>query len=270
MKYILTYNNRPITMTEGAYDFIEHNVYRMWVPITFTGLNSIYGEDVWTDGTNTYYSRGSTQYVYDKTNRSWNTKTWSGLSSFNGRNVWYGHWGYYFHSLGFSHYRLLNGAWSEYNYWSGYSFSGEYIWNSPNSNIGTMYTNGGTNYELYAGSCKPMTTYSYTIDGRFVWSDSSNTYYSNESNQYKLISSGQNWTTQGWSGKNKPYGMGIWTYDGNTYSSNGNSQYVRDSSTWNNEAWNGITSFYGWNVWTDGTSYYYSDGTSNYILNEFD
>jgi len=52
------------------------------------------GQDVWTDGENTYYSGGThdSQYVldppYPSTSYSWHDKTWNGFRDLLGRNIW--------------------------------------------------------------------------------------------------------------------------------------------------------------------------------------
>ena len=56
------------------------------ITVASTNVNSYY---YWTDGTNVYYSNGSTQKIWDKTNRNWVNKTWTGLTSFNGNEVFF-------------------------------------------------------------------------------------------------------------------------------------------------------------------------------------
>lgn len=62
----------------------------IWVPKTWSGLMSLDfdGTNIWTDGTDIYYSSGTNQYVLDKSTSTWSTKTWQGLTSFTGQNVW--------------------------------------------------------------------------------------------------------------------------------------------------------------------------------------
>ena len=60
----------------------------VWADKTWSGLTSIDGDNIWTDGDNIYYSSSSTQYVLDKATSTWTTKTWNGLTSFDGSRVW--------------------------------------------------------------------------------------------------------------------------------------------------------------------------------------
>ena len=60
----------------------------IWVPKTWNGYSSIYGNAIWTDGENIYYSNSSTQKLLNKSTSTWNTKTWNELTSLNGNNIW--------------------------------------------------------------------------------------------------------------------------------------------------------------------------------------
>lgn len=59
--------------------------------VTQTKFVGIEGYDVWTDGTNLYYSHGNTQWVYDSENNKWLDKIWYNETgnqvTFNGRDV---------------------------------------------------------------------------------------------------------------------------------------------------------------------------------------
>ena len=52
--------------------------------------NSQSGDDIWTDGENIYYSRGSRQSVLNKETSTWEPKTWNGatVSQFEGKFIW--------------------------------------------------------------------------------------------------------------------------------------------------------------------------------------
>ena len=103
-----------------------------------------------------------------------------------------------------------------------------------------------------------------------VWTDGTNVYYSDGSNQYVLDKSTSTWNPKTWSGLSSFDGYGIWTDGNNIYYSNGSDQYVlnKDTSTWTPKTWNGFTNFYGNHVWTDGDNIYYSYGNNEYVLNK--
>ena len=77
------------------------------------------GQDVWTDGTDVYYSSGINQYVYDKETFTWSEKTWNGITNFDGRYVWTDGEKYYY-SNGSEQYQLdkATSTWTE-KIWTG-------------------------------------------------------------------------------------------------------------------------------------------------------
>ena len=68
-----------------------------WEPKTWNGLTGFYGQYIWTDGTNTYYSNSSKQYVLN--GDTWKSKTWTGLTTFDGRDIWTDGSNYYHSSV---------------------------------------------------------------------------------------------------------------------------------------------------------------------------
>lgn len=66
---------------QDAYRF--NRATNTWIKTSKFG--TVEGYDVWTDGTELYYSHGSIQWVYDADNSEWKNKTWP--FTFNGRNV---------------------------------------------------------------------------------------------------------------------------------------------------------------------------------------
>ena len=77
----------------------------IWVPKTWNGLSTrelsyLSGNNVWTDGNNIYYSRGSMQKVLNRSTSTWCDTTWNGTSDFiddfwggyvwtDGNNIYY-------------------------------------------------------------------------------------------------------------------------------------------------------------------------------------
>ena len=102
----------------------------------------------------------------------------------------------------------------------------------------------GNNYgpALSSTKCRAMTLSNSTwetktfyvspprISGDLVWTDGTNIYYSNGSDQFVLNKS---------------------------------------TNTWSTKSWNGVTNFRGDSIWTDGDNIYYSDGPGQqYVLNK--
>ena len=206
-----------------------------WVKVWTTGSKPAEGSNVWSDGTNIYYSSytRAEQLIYDRTQDKWSTKTWTGpLTDFNGSNIV--------------------------------------------SVPGHAYYCGNTIYEF--NSTQDAFEESYItlvnalfIEGRYIWTDGDNTYYSSaSSNQYVLDKATSTWSTKTWSGLTNFYGSRVWSDGTNIYSSDGSEQYVLDkaTSTWSTKTWSGLTSFYGDKIWSDGTNIYYSDGSDQYVFDK--
>ena len=53
--------------------------------------SALYGDRIWTDGTNIYHSHNSYQFIlkyYPNGNSYWTSTAWSGNSNFAGTNIW--------------------------------------------------------------------------------------------------------------------------------------------------------------------------------------
>lgn len=192
------------------------------------GGNSLvkYGEDVWTDGTDTYYSNSDRQYIFNKDVHAWREKTWN--ISFSGRYVWSDGTNIYYTEPSKS-YVLVNGNWEEktWNVPSGYTLPyGNDFWSDGYKIYATKYTiAGSTNYVLDGD----------TFDIK-EWNE-------NISNPTHLWSDGTK-----------------------MYCSNGTKHYVLVNGKWKPKTWNGATNFSGSHIWTDLTNIYIAKGEENYVL----
>jgi len=106
-------------------------------------------------------------------------------------------------------------------------------------------------------------------DRSYIWSDGTNTYYSNNSKQYQYDKSDHQWYPKTWNGFN-PDGRYIWTDGENIYYSYQSTHYVLDksTSTWSAKTWSGLNTFVGNHIWSDGTDTYYSYSSTNFVLNK--
>ena len=109
-----------------------------WTKVTITGIpsswiSSFNGSDIWTDGTNWYWSYSSQQYKINFSSLSLTRVSWSGLTSFYGKYVWTDGVDCYY-SLNNSHYILDKdtNTWLSIEWIGLTSFSGTlvYIYNS--------------------------------------------------------------------------------------------------------------------------------------------
>lgn len=242
-----------------------------WDEKTWPGLPSHNGFDMWSDGTNSYYSNGYNQYVLDKTTGTWSPKTWTGLTSFNGRYVWTDGTDIYY-SNGYSQYVLdtSTSTWRSKS-WTGLrSFYGTYVWKSVTGGI--YYSNASNQYVLNRSEnkwVKKTWTGVSQPSGICIWTDGVDTYYSNTSAQYVVDTSTSKWVKKTWTGLTSFDGRCIWTYSDDIYYSKGSDQYVlnKETYTWIPKNWLGLTSFNGQYVWAyDDNHMYYSYDSDQYEL----
>ena len=59
-----------------------------WEKKTWSGLTDLYGSYIWSDGENIYYSSYANHYILDKETDTWEKKTWNGLTNFYGHYIW--------------------------------------------------------------------------------------------------------------------------------------------------------------------------------------
>lgn len=255
---------------------------KRFVPKTWTGLTSFTGENVWSDGTNVYYSSSSNQYVLNKATSTWSTKTWSGSSSFAGKNIWSDGTNIYLSND--STQKVLNIAtstWSNKS-WSGLtSFTGVCVWTDGENIYYSKATSSNKQYVLDKStgtwSAKTWSGDTTWINGDAVWTDGLNIYYTSSNGSYILDKSTSTWTAitfETTPGNFSP--TGIWT-DGEEvyfYTSDGSAAYKFVSSipTWTvssipiNTTGTSLIPTIGSDIWTDGDNIYYSANTIQSVL----
>lgn len=252
-----------------------------WESKSWSGLTSFDGSNVWTDGTDIYYSSGSS-YVLDKSTSTWSTKTWTGLTQSLGNCIWTdGKEIYYSYQ---SNQYVLNKSTSTWSTktWTGLtSFYGEYIW----SNGDTIFYSQGSIQTAFDKSASTWYSKKWTgltsFYGNCIWTDGKEIYYSSGSTQYVLDKDSSyhgalsTWKPKTWSGLTNFDGDKVWTDGTDIYYSNSTSssevEYILDkaTSTWIQRVrWSGLTSirFRGDNVWTDGENLFYSSSENQYVL----
>ena len=208
---------------------------------TWGGLTNFYGESIWTDGQNTYYSVGSEQYVLNQVTSTWEETEWTE--------------------------RLENGT-------SAFYPQGNFIWTDKATNT-VYYSNDDEQYVLNKVTMEweTMVWNGLTnILAQCIWTDGTNIYYSNSSEQYVLNQETSTWEEKTWNGLTNILAQCIWTDGINIYYSNGEIHYVLDitTSTWTSVTFN--VSFNGMQVWTDGQNTYLTSTNhlngevSHYIL----
>ena len=223
-----------------AYQYVVHGYG--WEFVYIPPLTYFYANNVWTDGTDTYYYDGS-EYVHNyRLNKDANPLTWEIYDTHNpsnffvSSNLWYA------------------GGKTYYSY-----YDNHYVYDRSANRWDEITWEGVPHY----------------ISARYVWSDGANTYYSDGSNQFMIDTETRVWTPVTWSGLASPDGSNIWTDGTDVYYSSEENQYVlnKNTSTWVEKTWHGDLnvseiSYFAPNVWTDGTNTYYSSETNHYVLNK--
>lgn len=286
-------NGKILEVSNGAWSVGNEKIDKKYNSNDFASIDfglNFYGNYVWTDGENIYYSYGNDisymHYVLNKSTLTWEEKTWSGIQSFVGSCIWTDGENIYY-SYESNQYVLdkSTSTWSEKT-WNGLTeFTKYYIW-SDGENI--YYSHGSQQYILDKSTSTWSTkTWATTltpivaIDGGNVWTDGENIYY-NENRpsvvSYVLDKSTSIWSEKTWNGYTSLDGSGIWTDGKNIYYSGYDQlyrvyvDYVLDksTSTWSEKTWTGLTHVDCSYLWTDGENIYYSDHTNHYKLNLFD
>ena len=159
-----------------------------WSPVTWNGYTDIYGYNIWSDGDNIYYSDENRQYVLNKTTNTWETKTWYGLTRFTADYIWKIDNNIYY-SDGSRQY-VLNRAtdtWETMT-WNINISSPANIWSDNDGNI--YYSVSSDQYILDKTTMewKPNNNWNGLdyFDGRYIWSDGDNIYYSDGDRDYIL------------------------------------------------------------------------------------
>lgn len=273
--YIAIFEQLPIT----GKTFVSQN----WNIDNFNGCN------IWSEGSNTYYSAQTEQYILNKDTLNWEIKTWNGLNDFSGYNIWSDGTNTYY-SYNNNHYVLdtVTSTWSPKTWYGINYFSGDDIFTDGTNYYTNAIIDGyySDSYVLDKSSSKWTKKSWISYDDNsgkgwtpsdhcpsdVIWKIDDNLYFSrgskSEDHSY-FNKSSKYWQHKNWYGLDDLdhfYASYIWSDGNKTYYSQGSNQYVLDleTSTWTKKFWN--TSIDGNNIWTDGTNYYYSKGTEHYIL----
>lgn len=145
---------------------------------TFSGFQTLSGENVWRDGDTVYCSSGtSTQGVLNKETNTWSKMTWSGLTNVYKKYIWTDGENIYHSDGNYKHYVLdrTTNTWVSKT-WAGFSsFNGEYIWYDGDtvycSKIGTYYVlnkETSTWSKISGGSYFPYNGADVWYDGKYI------------------------------------------------------------------------------------------------------
>jgi hypothetical protein len=271
---VLEYGDRTWSIGDTIYYSLYGNHYVLdkensnWTTTSWTFEDkypSLDGGYIWSHNGNTYYSNGKTQYILDGT--LWKLMTWENVNNFYSYNLW---------TLGDNVYYSYNGS----NYvlngttWEPMTWLGSVPSNLDAREVYTIngdiyYSKGGSKHYKLEGTTwseidRPAWGTFTSFNGNFVWTDGSNTYYSN--NDSHFIFNGETWEPTTWNGLNTFSGTDIWLDGSNTYYSDGVDNYILNGDTWTKTTFSGTTSLRGRDIWTDGACIYYTTNGVTYNL----
>ena len=236
-----------------------------WEPKEWRGYTRVNGIDIWSDGTNIYYSSFDKHYILS--GDTWEPKVWGGeLTSFQGKYIWTDGANTYYSCR--SEQYVLNGDTFEPKVWKGLTdFTCDKIW-SDGTNIYYFYVDS---YVLNGDTWVEEERSAY-IWGDGMWSDGINIYNS-ASSTIQYVLNGDTWEGTTWNGYQPYSGECIWSDGINIYYSDNSIQYILNGDTWEAKEWNHY--FGGSYLWSDGTNIYYSSynaslGERHYVLRTID
>lgn len=223
---------------------------------------SVQGNNVWSDGIDTYYSNGSsTQFKWDRANKKWVTMEWGTFTNIYGNYIWTDGSKIYYSNGTTQYYKEFGSAVWISKAWESSpnlnnNITGYNIWYMDGHIYYSMLSS--IQYELVNGAFVEKTWNGYThFTGESIWTDGIDYYISAYANQYKFNKTLQKWESHLWGNNTPPGGDDIWSDGTDIYVNSGAIQYKYNKQTklFENYAWtNG--SFNGKNIWTDGEDIY--------------
>ena len=254
-----------------------------WSTKTWSGFSEVEGYYIWSDGTNTYYSNDSDQYVLQ--GDTWVQKVWNPIVLAKvpqyGNYIWTDglNW-YYSGGNNTKQYKLSeDGYWVSYS-WNYTGFNGDHIWTdgdrifiSRGTTTGQKILNRSTN------SWEDVTWsgLSSNLDSETIWSDGEDVYVTIDQNEsYRLNKGTFTWTSV--TITNTPayfYVSEVWSDGENTYYDNDTEGEVahliwnKSTLTWDTHSWTGIPGgIWGSEIWKLGNQIYSSYSTDQYVLDK--
>ena len=268
----ITIETTPVTANTNFYAILQRVDFS---PIEWNGLSNFDGNFIWSYGENTYYSRGSEQYVLNKETRTWEKKIWYGVSEFNSSVIYSNNENAYLLSLD-GLWVLEGDTWVKQEHCYVYTnLLGSNVWTDGEDYY--VFDFGGVIYQFaeYSDGTLYVIKTSQTLPSNTsgsLWTDGENIYSSYLGDNYVFNKNTKKWEVKTWYGLTDFSGSNVWTDGENIYYSEYTNAtafyYVLDveTSTWVEKAWAGLNVFNGNCIWTDGENIYYSYMGENYIL----
>lgn len=251
-----------------------------WAPNKPDGFWPTYGDNVWSDGTNTYYSSYSDQYVFNGEN--WEPMSWFGLEDFEGSNIWTFDGDIYLSNWAEAYILIKDEhRWESISWTNRPSDLSAYkIWTDG---IKAYYSNRYENHYVLNKEANAWEQISWPgitegFSAENIWTDGTNTYcttYDNISggvtletamNRTYVLVDGE-WQYKAMYGGKLQSAQNVWTDGTNIYYNcrvNSGSKdvylsYILKGDTWETKNWVGYTPESGNAIWSHANNIYYDD-----------
>lgn len=253
-----------------------------WKDCKWYTSRQICGKFVWTDGKDVYYNDNSafSSLVLNKKTGVWEKKIWQGISDsyLSGQYIFTYEGEIYYSGSRGEHAAKLNketGVWTSKNF----SVDGWLTWTDGKDLYYSEY-DPYTKESIHKIFDKTNETWiekvwetpdidEFRLDGRYVWTDGENTYFSYYDPYPRIFSHYVfNKETKVWSEKEwnvNVSGDEIWT-DGENIYCNGSYILNKKEGKWEKFNFGGNASIFGEEIWTDGEYIHCSTESSSFIL----
>lgn len=250
---------------------------KTWTFETATMVNSLTGQNIWSDGTDIYLSNMYSQYVLDKATSTWSTTAFTGdFSRPRGQDIWTDGTDYYI-STGMANckYNATDKSFNNVTFTGASPSGAQYIWSDGTN---TYYSYNGDNY-IFDGSTLTFTAVTFTgasVDGNQIVSDGTNIYGFTLMGAYKLDASTRTWSSVTFTDKPNPlsdntvfFVIDDKIYYNDTYFKSlviNTSTNKFDIKTWSAVVTpdaGDIVKLQAGYFWSDGTNIYCSPGVTN-------
>lgn len=154
----------------------------------------LFGDDIWTDGTNIYHTYAGSSHVLDVSTSTWSEKTWNGFTPMSGLSIWYDGEHYYYSAASYQYVLdVSTSTWLPKTWYGLTSFNGNDVWTLGNN---VYYSPLSTHYILNKATSTWSRIYpGVSFYGHNVWHHAGNTYadgkyiiVDNNPSQYNFIS----------------------------------------------------------------------------------
>lgn len=129
------------------------------------------------------------------------------------------------------------------------------------------YSDASQNYKLINNTWQTVTTFTELINGEYVWTDGAEVYYSYGSTQYIFDVTTEQWTNMQWEGETFFYGSRVWRRNEEVLLNTGAETFRKVGFTWELAAeYSADIAIDPQYIFSDGENFYYADNDNDLYL----